>query len=1312
MPVSESAEVMFSILLLSGFCLLPSCLPRQYHFVKEARGWAEAQSFCRRTYADLAVVDSMEDVGRLLESANGTYNGSAWIGLYDDPDSSWRWSLDDPRFFDPGEKDFRNWVMTQPGVFRREPVCVLSDVGIWHLYPCETPLPFVCFDGRENATKSLVLISESKNWTEAQRYCREHHTDLASIRNRKENCRIADIVASTFAWIGLRRTRLWSDQSGSSFRYWKAEDPIVSLEHLSPSCTAVSSGDSGRWTEERCNIPLPFVCQTGSAGSLRQYHFVREPKSWAEAQSFCRYAYADLATVDDMSDIRRLLESINATYVGSAWIGLYDDPKNSWRWSLDDPQFYKEGEREFRRWHGHPLNECGIVCALMLFNTHPIYEGKWIERPCTEEHHFVCYNESNETTEAYVPVADPKNWAEAWRYCREHYVDLASVRNQEQNLEIFKRTSESTPIKFLDGVWGVWIGLHRIRTWSDDSNSSFAYWKDGEPDNGESSVSEYLNQYCTAASFSRSGQWTDEDCMRALPFVCYSLNSTAEPSSSDFDPAVNSTPEPSPPKSSDLNPAVNSTAESSPTPSTEPNPTVNSTAEPSPTPSTEPTPAGMSNCTVNSTAELSPTPSTEPNPAVISTVEPLTDQYNKPKPAGMFQRHVFGKIFQYSVYVCVCLFCTVNSTAEPSPTPSTEPNPAVISTVQPPTVPYNEPKATVNSTAEPSPTPSTEPNPAVNSTVEPSTAPYNEPKPTVNSTVEPSTVPNNQPKPTVNSTTEPSPTPSTEPNPAVNSTIKPSTVPYNEPKATVNSTVGPSTAPYNEPKPTVNSTVEPSTVPYNQPKPTVNSTTEPSPTPSTEPNPAVNSTVEPSTVPNNQPKPTVNSTTEPSPTPSTEPNPAVNSTTEPSPTPSTEPNPAVNSTIKPSTVPYNEPKATVNSTVEPSTAPYNEPKPTVNSTVEPSTVPYNQPKPTVNSTTEPSPTPSTEPNPAVNSTVEPSTVPNNQPKPTVNSTTEPSPTPSTEPNPAVNSTTEPSPTPSTEPNRAVNSTIKPSTVPYNEPKATVNSTVGPSTAPYNEPKPTVNSTVEPSTVPYNQPKPTVNSTTEPSPTPSTEPNPAVNSTAEPLPTPSTEPNPAVISTVEPSIIPYSEPKATVNSTAEPSPTPSTEPNPAVNSTVEPSTAPYNEPKPTVNSTVEPSTVPYNQPKPTVNSTTEPSPTPSTEPNPAVNSTIKPSTVPYNEPKATDSSTVGPSTTPSNESKPADNSTVGPSTTPDYKFNPAGNVHTDSGLICLRAKVSTQVDLPESEVEKLVLMKLEEEILRLGFPHNFRLRVRSSHKITP
>uniref|UniRef100_A0A3B5QBJ1 C-type lectin domain-containing protein n=1 Tax=Xiphophorus maculatus TaxID=8083 RepID=A0A3B5QBJ1_XIPMA len=48
-------------------------------------------------------------------------------------------------------------------------------------------------------------INENKNWTEAQQYCRENHTDLATVTNMKDMKRLINILPEGWrgAWIGL-----------------------------------------------------------------------------------------------------------------------------------------------------------------------------------------------------------------------------------------------------------------------------------------------------------------------------------------------------------------------------------------------------------------------------------------------------------------------------------------------------------------------------------------------------------------------------------------------------------------------------------------------------------------------------------------------------------------------------------------------------------------------------------------------------------------------------------------------------------------------------------------------------------------------------------------------------------------------------------------------------------------------------------------------------------------------------------------------------------------------------------------------------
>uniref|UniRef100_A0A671QNM2 C-type lectin domain-containing protein n=1 Tax=Sinocyclocheilus anshuiensis TaxID=1608454 RepID=A0A671QNM2_9TELE len=120
---------------------------RQYHFVNESKTWTEAQRYCRQNYTDLATIDNMEEMNRLINTVNGTYNDSAWIGEYDDV-NSWRWSLEDNDFYQEGERDFRNWYH-EPDNSGGNQLCVYMSNGKWYDMSCDNTLPFVCYDGKD-----------------------------------------------------------------------------------------------------------------------------------------------------------------------------------------------------------------------------------------------------------------------------------------------------------------------------------------------------------------------------------------------------------------------------------------------------------------------------------------------------------------------------------------------------------------------------------------------------------------------------------------------------------------------------------------------------------------------------------------------------------------------------------------------------------------------------------------------------------------------------------------------------------------------------------------------------------------------------------------------------------------------------------------------------------------------------------------------------------------------------------------------------------------------------------------------------------
>ena len=122
-----------------------------------------------------------------------------------------------------------------------------------------------CITTGGNSTHPYVLVTHTnKSWADAQRYCREKHTDLASVRNETETEKIKEVLGGTHeAWIGLFRDAWeWSDGSTSSFRHWETGEPNFGK---SPDgfCTQITS--SGQWNDVGCQHRLNFICYEGKS---------------------------------------------------------------------------------------------------------------------------------------------------------------------------------------------------------------------------------------------------------------------------------------------------------------------------------------------------------------------------------------------------------------------------------------------------------------------------------------------------------------------------------------------------------------------------------------------------------------------------------------------------------------------------------------------------------------------------------------------------------------------------------------------------------------------------------------------------------------------------------------------------------------------------------------------------------------------------------------------------------------------------------------------------------------------------------------
>ncbi|XP_053085634.1 macrophage mannose receptor 1-like [Pangasianodon hypophthalmus] len=412
------------VILFFSVCGIGAYIPHRYHFVNENKNWSEAQTYCREKYTDLATINNMEEMKKLNHTLKKETAEQAWIGLQREGTGKWQWSLTDQTFYRDGNT-YRNWSSTEPNNCKKNEFCVMMSKsnGFWFDVKCNKTLPFVCYEEKNTNTNRHILINETKTWYDAQTYCREKYTDLVSVRNKTENEEIWRVIQNSpnkTVWIGLfNNSWKWSDQ---------------------------------------------IVCGVG-AYIPHRYHFVNENKNWSEAQTYCREKYTDLATINNMEEMKKLNHTLKKETVKQAWIGLQREGTGEWQWSLADQTFYRDGDT-YRNWDsGEPENDTN--------------------------------------TNRHILIKETKTWYDAQTYCREKHIDLVSVRNKTENEEIWRVIQNET----------VWIGLfNNSWKWSDQSNSSFRYWSSDKP-------SGCLN--CTAVSVSEQHYWSDVNCKEKLPFICH-----------------------------------------------------------------------------------------------------------------------------------------------------------------------------------------------------------------------------------------------------------------------------------------------------------------------------------------------------------------------------------------------------------------------------------------------------------------------------------------------------------------------------------------------------------------------------------------------------------------------------------------------------------------------------------------------------------------------------------------------------------------------------------------------------------------------
>ncbi|ROI16655.1 C-type mannose receptor 2 [Anabarilius grahami] len=358
-------QTLYFILLLIALCSVSECVQRQYHFINVTKTWTEAQRYCRENYTDLATVDNMNDMNE-VKSVIDERRDYVWTGLQKTGVDEWHWSSGDPVLY-------QNWGSQQPHGTNEE--CAVMRNGQWNDLSCSKNCHFIC----NNMSTGLVFVNQTMKWRDAQSYCRENHIDLVSVRNLNENQQLQKFINDSHisgdVWIGLfRDSWQWSDQSNSSFRYWRSDEPsndgnCAVIIHLAPR----------QWNDVPCSNQNPFVCHED------KLILIKEKLTWSEALRYCRQNHVDLVSVHSEEIQRRVMNVVKQASTEAVWLGLHNYcSMNMWIWLSGEIVCYQN----WAPGNGVEPEDCSLEKRKGAVQSGG--DQRWISLPETHKLNFIC----------------------------------------------------------------------------------------------------------------------------------------------------------------------------------------------------------------------------------------------------------------------------------------------------------------------------------------------------------------------------------------------------------------------------------------------------------------------------------------------------------------------------------------------------------------------------------------------------------------------------------------------------------------------------------------------------------------------------------------------------------------------------------------------------------------------------------------------------------------------------------------------------------------------------------------------------------
>ncbi|XP_078020322.1 C-type mannose receptor 2-like isoform X2 [Epinephelus lanceolatus] len=348
------------------------------------------------------------------------------------------------------------------------------------------------------------FVNQTKNWTEAQQYCREHHTDLATVSDMTDMERLRDSAQNQDgAWIGLysdpeRNERgMWHWQwslPGLEFNdsesRWHEEEPndLYSLE----KCVRM---EIHKWLDVPCLENRKFMCYDERKQSNKRFHLIEEEMSWPQAQSYCREHHTDLVSGDQQLEDNKFKREYKSNEYEYVWIGLFRD---SWRWSDGSNHSFRYWDLELFR-----DEDSSKKCAVTLL------DGKWSSDECNKTKPFFCYGDK------MILIKENMTWDDALKYCRMNHCDLVSITNPDEQRWVQEKAKKANSPY-------VWLGLRYTCT------LGFWFWVNEEMVTYKNWVTDVPADDCDmSGAMDRGGEhkWFKKNDNEKFNFICSTCQS-------------------------------------------------------------------------------------------------------------------------------------------------------------------------------------------------------------------------------------------------------------------------------------------------------------------------------------------------------------------------------------------------------------------------------------------------------------------------------------------------------------------------------------------------------------------------------------------------------------------------------------------------------------------------------------------------------------------------------------------------------------------------------------------------------------------